>query len=57
MTAAVMLQGGAFTYHKHEQLVQAMAGVDLASTEEIGADKTPTPCRALIYCFLDTLLQ
>ena len=38
MTAAVMLPGGAFTYHKHEQLVQAMAGVDPASTEEIGAE-------------------
>ena len=36
MAAAVMLPDSAFTYHRHEQLVQAMAGVDLASNEKIG---------------------
>ena len=41
MTAAVMRPNGAFTYHKHEQLVQAMAGVDVTSTEEIGAIAMP----------------
>lgn len=43
MTAAVMLPDGAFTYHKHEQLVQALAGVNVASAEELGAIAMPSP--------------
>ena len=34
-----------------------MAGVDLASTEEMGADATPFPCRAIVYCVLDTFTE
>jgi hypothetical protein len=36
--AAVMLPGPSpVTYHKHERVVQALAGVDIISIEEIGA--------------------
>ena len=37
MTVVRMPAGDLHPYHKHEQLVQTLAGVDIASGEEIGA--------------------
>ena len=40
MAVAMMPSGAMHPYHRHEQVVQAMAGVDLASGEESGT-KSP----------------
>jgi len=34
--AVLMPEGAAHPYHRHEQIVQSMAGVDLAYREESG---------------------
>ena len=48
MTVVSMPAGELHPYHKHEQLVQSLAGVDIASGEEIGA--TPDTALILMVC-------
>ena len=49
MTVVSMSAGDLHPYHKHEQLVQTLAGVDIASGEEIGV--TPDNASILMMCF------
>lgn len=48
MTVVKMPAGDLHPYHKHEQLVQTLAGVDIASGEEIGV--TPGNVSILMIC-------
>ena len=48
MTVVRMPAGELHPYHKHEQLVQSLAGVNIASEEEIGA--TLHTAFALVWC-------
>lgn len=48
MTVLRMPAGDLHPYHKHEQLVQTLAGVDIASGEEIGV--TPDNASILMIC-------
>ena len=48
MTVVRMPAGDLHPYHKHEQHVQTLAGVDIANGEEIGA--TPYTASTLMMC-------